>query len=179
MTPEKVYREWRKTLKQPKDSVFYYHPSLDRIILGLAIYDIASRPYLLKSSKIKMMSIYNKHIDEMVTSWIDETDAFEFPFTTLMTTSEAFGYACQGLLSQHPELKKIIRALQRTFFFWVGVAGDMNATTAVELLDDIATDGTRISSDKISQLLKRLQPTVVSRGMDMTDQEMADLIRSL
>ena len=179
MTPEKVYREWRKTLKQPKDSVFYYHPSLDRIILGLAIYDIASRPYLLKSSKIKMMSIYNKHIDEMVTAWIDESDAFEFPFTTLMTTSEAFGYACQGLLSQHPELKKIIRALQRTFFFWVGVAGDMNATTAVELLDDIATDGTRISSDKISQLLKRLQPTVVSRGMDMTDQEMADLIRSL
>ena len=179
MTPEKIYREWRKTLKQPNDSVFYYHPSLDRIILGLAIYDKASRPYLLKSNKIKMMSIYNKHIDEMVTAWIDESDAFEFPFTTLMTTSEAFGYACQGLLQKHPELKKTIRALQTTFFFWVGAAGDMNATTAVELLDDITTDGTRISSEKISQLLKRLQPTVISRGMDMTDQEAAELIGSL
>ena len=128
---------------------------------------------------MKMMSIYNIHIDEMVTAWIDGSDAFEFPFTTLMTTSEAFGYACQGLLQQHPELKKTIRALQSSFFFWVGVAGDMNETTAVELLDDIATDGTRISSDKISQLLKRHQPTVVSKGMDMTDLEMAELISSL
>ena len=179
MTPEKVYSEWRKTLKKPNDSVFYYHSSLDRIILGLSMYDIASRPYLLKSNKIKMMSVYNKLIAELVTAWIDESEEFKFLFTTMMTTSETFGYACQGLLSEHPGLKKTIHALLSTFFFWVGAAGDMNEDTAEELLDDISTDGRRISSDKISQLIKRLQPTVISKGIEMTNQEMAELMSSL
>ena len=34
---EQIYRQWKKTLRKLDDSIFYYHPSLERIILGLAI----------------------------------------------------------------------------------------------------------------------------------------------
>lgn len=44
MTPEQVYNQWRSTLKEPDDSLFYYHPSLERILLGFAIFVLSSRP---------------------------------------------------------------------------------------------------------------------------------------
>ena len=83
IVPEQIYRKWKKTLYKPDDSIFYYHPSLERIILGLAMYAIASRPYISKLGKAESLSLYNLYINEMVTEWIDETNGFEYLFTTL------------------------------------------------------------------------------------------------
>ena len=180
MTPEKIYEEWRKTLKQPNDSLFYYHPSLDRIILGLSMYEIASRLYLAKSKKLEMLTLYNIYINEMVTAWIDESsEKFEFPFITLMKISEAYTYSTQALLSAHPGLKKTIHALLYIFLFWVAIAGDMDEARAEELLDDIATDGKRISSEEISQVIKRFQPTILSKGLDINQVDADTILRSL
>ena len=174
--PERIYRRWKKTLRKPDDSIFYYHPSLERIILGLAMYAIASRPYMNQLGKAEALTIYNLYINEMVTEWIDETDGFEYLFTTLMTLSDAFPYASQGFASQHPGLRKVIRNLQYTFCYWTSVAGDMSQEKADELLDDISTDGKRIDSEKIAQLVKRIQPVVISKGMELSPSEGLRLI---
>ena len=174
--PERIYRQWKKTLCKPDDSIFYYHPSLERIILGLSMYAIASRPYISKLGKAESLTIYNRYINEMVTEWIDETDGFEFLFTTLMTLSDAFLYAGQGFANQHPGLKKVIRNLQYTFCYWTSVAGDMRQEKADELLDDISTDGKRIDSEKIAQLVKRIQPVVIGKGMELSPNEGLQLI---
>ena len=169
--PEQIYCQWKKTLRKPDDSIFYYHPSLERIILGLTMYAIASRPYISKLGKAESLTIFNIYINEMVTAWIDETEAFEYPFTTLMTLSDAFPYASQALATQHPGLRKVIRHLQDTFCYWTAVAGDMSQKKADELLDDISTDGKRIDSEKIAQLVKRIQPIVTGKGMELTPLE--------
>ena len=171
IVPEQIYRKWKKTLHKPDDSIFYYHPSLERIILGLAMYAIASRPYISKLGKAESLSLYNLYINEMVTDWIDETDGFEYLFTTLMTLSDAFPYVTQEFASQHPGLRKVIRNLQYTFSYWTAVAGDMSEERADELLDDISTDGKRIDSEKIGLLIKRIQPIVISKGFELTPLE--------
>lgn len=176
--PERIYRQWKKTLRKPDDSIFYYHPSLERIILGLTMYAIASRPYLNKLGKAESLKVFNIYINEMVTAWIDETDGFEYPFNTLMTLSDAFPYVTQAFSSQHPGLKKVIRDLQNTFCYWTSVAGDMSTEKADELLDDISTDGKRIDSEKIAQLVKRIQPIVVSRGLELDPMEGLQLIEN-
>ena len=174
--PERIYRQWKKTLRKPDDSIFYYHPSLERIILGLTMYAIASRPYISKLGKAESLTIYNLYINELVTEWIDETDGFEYLFTTLMTLSDAFPYASQGFATQHPGLRKVIRNLQDTFCYWTSIAGDMSESKANELLDDISTDGKRIDSEKIAQLVKRIQSIVISKGMNLTPGEGLRLI---
>lgn len=178
LTPEQIYDMWRKSLHKPDDSIFYYHPSLERIILGLSMYAIASRPYLSKLGKAESLTVYNLYINEMVTEWIDETDGFEYLFTTLMTLSEAFLYATQGFASQHPGLRKVIRNLQNTFLYWISVAGDMSQKKADELLDDIYTDGKRIDSEKVAQLIKRIQPIVISKGLELDPLEGLQLIEN-
>lgn len=140
---------------------------MERIILGLAMYAIVSRPYLNKLGKAESLSLYNIYINEMVTAWIDETEYFEHPFTMLMSLCEAFPLITTEMVKQHPGQKKAIRHLQNTFFYWTAVAGDMNEARADELLDDISTDGERIDSEKVSQLAKRIQPIVTSKGMDL------------
>ena len=61
--------------------------------------------------------------------------------------------------------------LLSTFCYWTAVAGDMGQKKADELLDDISTDGKRIDSEKIAQLVKRIQPIVTGKGMELTPLE--------
>lgn len=140
------------------------------------MYAIASRPYMSKLGKAESLSVINNYVNEMVTAWIDETEGIEYLFTTLMTLSDAFLYATQAYVSQHPRLRKVIRNLQHTFCYWTSVAGDMNGKKADELLDDIFTDGKRIDSPKIAQLVKRIQPIVISKGMELDPMEGLRLI---
>lgn len=176
--PEQIYREWKNTLRKPDDSIFYYHPSLDRIILGLSMYAIASRPYLGKLGKAEPLSLYNIYINEMVTAWIDETEYFEYPFTSLMSLSEGFFLLCKTYAGEYKVSGKVIRNLQYNFMYWTAVAGDMSQEKADELLDDICTDGRRIDSEKIVQLVKRIQPIVESKGMDLDMYEGLNLIEN-
>ena len=86
MTPEQVYSEWRSSLKSPDDSLFYYHPNLERILLGLSIYAISSRPLVKDLGKAESLRILNIYITDLITAWIDEDDdAFKTMFDMTMT----------------------------------------------------------------------------------------------
>ncbi len=175
---EKIYADWRSTLKKPKDTMFYFVQSLDHIILGLAMYEIASRPLRFQLKKGKEISLYSIYINEMITAWIDDdAEAFEFPFTALMTLCETYGFVCQGLEQRHPGHRKLYRNLLCTFFFWVPMGTIIDDANLETLLDDITTDGKTIYSDKIAQIGKRAQPTVISKGKDMSDFEAVKLFK--
>ncbi len=180
---EQIYRKWRDGLNNPDDSIFYYHPSLERIVLGLAMYEIASRPYLRKLGKAKSLTLYNMYINEMVTAWIYDSDeykeSFGYTFHSLMTLSQTFFIVSNALMQQQPALKKVLRQLQYTFGFWPAIGGDIKDELAEELLDDITTDGKRIESEKIERIVKRVQPEVISKGLDLNPIEALDLIESI
>ena len=54
----------------------------------------------------------------------------------------------------------------------------MSEGKADELLDDISTDGKRIDSEKIALLVKRIQPIVISKGLELTPWEGLQLIEN-
>ena len=56
---EQVYKGWRSSLKSPDDSIFYYHPDLGRILLGLSIYTLSSEPLIQKLSNLEHLSVLN------------------------------------------------------------------------------------------------------------------------
>ena len=93
-----------------------------------------------------------------------------------MTLSDAFPDLTQAFASQHAKLRKVIRDLQYTFCYWTAVAGDMSEEKADGLLDDISTDDKRIDSEKIAQLVKRIQLIVVSKGLELDLREGLQLI---
>lgn len=54
----------------------------------------------------------------------------------------------------------------------------MSEKHADQLLDDISTDGKRIDSEIIAQLVKRIQPTVISKGSGLTPFQGLQLIKN-
>lgn len=90
-TPQQIYAEWRSSLKSPDDSLFYYHPDLERILLGLSIYAISSRQLVKDLGKAESLSLLNIYITDLITAWIDEDDdAFKTMFDMTMTVAEAY-----------------------------------------------------------------------------------------
>lgn len=73
-TPEQVYHKWKSSLRFPDDSLFYYHPTLERILLGLAIYVISSRSLILNLGKAKYLTLLHNYIPDLITAWINEDD---------------------------------------------------------------------------------------------------------
>lgn len=110
----------------------------------------------------------------MITAWIDDDgENFDLVFNRLVTSMEAFNLASFAMQKKYSGKKKVINQLQYTFTFWVAVAGDIGEERANELLDDITTDGHRIESEKISMLVKMIQPTVLCDGFDL------DMVRAM
>lgn len=62
MTPDQGYNNWRSTVSKPDDSIFYYHPSLERILLGLAIYALSSKPLIQNLGKAKELTLLHIYI---------------------------------------------------------------------------------------------------------------------
>lgn len=147
---EKTYQDWRATLKSPDSSVFYYHKDLDRILLGLAIFVISSRPLIGKLGKAEMLQLLHLQVPDLITYWIDEQgDGFKTLFPMVMLECEGFAPAAIAAENRYPSRKKVIRTLTHLLCNACGAAGDMCQALADELLDDLSTDGKHLYSDKI------------------------------
>lgn len=157
MTINQTYATWRKSLKTPDDSLFYYHKSLDRILLGLAIFVISSRNLASKLDKAKSLSILHIQVPQLITAWIDEDEeAFEPLFRKVMIVAEGYILGAIGAEKKYPKEKQTIRTMAYLLANACGVGGDMNQKVADNLLDDLSTDGEQIYSDKIADYGKQL-----------------------
>ncbi len=134
-TPEQVYKTWKSSLRSPDDSLFYYHPSLERILLGLAIYAITSRPLIQNLGKAKYLTILNIYIPDLITAWIDEDDeSFETMFNLTITISESLFKLLPVSMQEHPSRKRQIRKLIYFFGSAIGNGGDMTQEVFYQLL---------------------------------------------
>jgi hypothetical protein len=177
MTPEEVYKTWRNTVKQPGDSIYYYHPGLERILLGLCIFVLTPQPALSKLGKAKPLKLLHDYVPNLITAWIDgKDDVFEFMFNTTMTVSETYLTAANGYIQQYPSKQKNIYEVMKFFVNASGIGGDMDSTIADELLDDLTTDGTKIYSDKIAAYGTKLLGLTRQYGLDIPPSHLADLL---
>ncbi len=167
-TPEQIYSEWRSSLKSPDDSLFYYHPDLERILLGLSIYAIASRPLVKDLGKAESLKILNIYITDLITAWIDEDDdAFKTMFDMTMTVAEAYIPCLMAAEKEYPSKKRQIRKLAALYGHAVSSGGDMSPALAENLLDDLTTDGKQLHSDKIKKFGDELLTLIRIHGMDI------------
>lgn len=172
-----TYNEWRFALKSPNDSIFYYHPGLECILLGLSIFAIASRPLIRTLGKLKSLTVMHIYIKDLVTAWIDDDEeSFKIMFGLTMTLAEAYTIAIIGAEKQHPSKKKILRKLAALYGSAVASGGDMAPTLAETLLDDLSTDGDHLYSDKIERFGEELLNLVNLHGMDIPPYDMNCLI---
>lgn len=156
-TPEQVYNKWKSSLKSPDDSLFYYHSSLERILLGLAIYAISSKTLIQNLGKAKYLTLLNIYIPDLITAWIDENDEdFATMFNMTITVSESLYKVMPAVLQEHPSKKRQIRKLLYFFGSAIATGGDMTQEQADALLDDLTTDGKQIYSEKIEEFGNKL-----------------------
>lgn len=111
-TSEQIYSEWHSSLKSPDDSLFYYYPDLNRILLALSIHEIVSRPLVKDLGKAESLSILNIYIPDLITAWIDEDGGvFKTMFELTMTVAEAFMPCLIAAERRYPSKKRLLRKL--------------------------------------------------------------------
>lgn len=172
MTIEETYQNWRSSLKKPDDSIFYYHKSLDRILLSLAIFVIASKPIVKKLGKAEMLGVLHLQVPDLITYWIDgDEEGFQTLFPMVMTVSEGLTRVARAAENRWPESKRAIRTLIYLLCHSCGAGGDMNDRLAESFLDDIETDGREIYCDKINKYGENLILLTRKYGMDIPMQD--------
>lgn len=167
-TPEQVYSEWRSSLKSPDDSLFYYHPGLERILLGLSIYAISSRSLVKDFGKAESLKILNIYTTDLITAWIDENDdAFKTMFDMTMTVAEAYIPCLMAAEREYPSKNRLIRKLSSLYGHAVSCGGDMAPALADSLIDNLSTDGKQLHSEKIQKFGDDLLTLIRIHGMDV------------
>jgi hypothetical protein len=175
-TLEETYTHWRATLHEPDDSLFYYHPSMERILLGLAIFVLTPQPALGKLGKAEPLKILHLQVPDLITAWIDEDEKhFETLFKLIMMLSENYLTAAAAYGRKYPSRRKNIEEVMAFFAQAVACGGDMTPALAEELLDDLTTDDHRIYSDKIKAFGSKLWAIAHKYGMDYPPAELTRL----
>lgn len=178
MTIQQTYADWRAKLKEPDDSLFYYHPNLERILLGFAIFVLSSKPLIAKLGKAESLTLLHKYIPDLITAWIDEDEkAFETIWPLTMTVAEIYTRAAFAAADKYPSKQRQIKKLAIFYSNAAAIAGDMDETKANALLDDLSTDGNKIYSDKISAFGKDLLFLTNQYGMDIPPAKLVQLMR--
>jgi len=176
MKPEDVYRGWHESLKSPDDSIFYYHPGMDRILLGLAIFTISSEPMFHKLGKYKALSLLNIYVTDLITAWIDGDDeAFEQMFRMTMPVAEVFVICLTAAKKELPSNKNEFVKLANLYSYAVACGGDMASELAESLLDDISTDGKRIFSPKVKEFGDKILKLMQIHGPELSPFVIYDL----
>lgn len=167
-TPEQIYSEWRSSIKSPDDSLFYYHPGLERILLGLSIFAISSRSLVKDLGKAESLKILNIYITDLITAWIDEDDdAFKTMFDMTMTVAEAYIPCLMAAEKEYPSKNRLIRKLSSLYGHAISCGGDMAPALADSLLDNLSTDGKQLHSEKIQKFGDDLLTLIRIHGMDI------------
>ena len=167
-TPEQIYSEWRSSIKSPDDSLFYYHPGLERILLGLSIYAISSRSIVKNIVKAESLKILNIYITDLITTWIDEDDdSFKTMFGLTMTVAEAYIPCLMAAEEEYPSKNRLIRKLSSLYGHAISCGGDMAPALADSLLDNLSTDGKQLHSEKIQKFGDDLLTLIRIHGMDI------------
>lgn len=165
---EEIYEAWRASLKSPDDSIFYYHPDLERILLGLAIYTMSSGAIIKRLGKNESLALLNIYVTDLITAWIDEDDeAFEQMFGLTMKVAEIYMKCLVGAKDRQPSQQKDIMKLGNFFSYAVGCGGDMNPKLAETLLDDLSTDGEKLYSPKIQDFGAKILKLMQINGPDI------------
>jgi len=156
---KKKFAEMEERLKElhPKeeDSMFYYHPSEDRIVLSHAMFWTMTQLQFLKGKirKQKFFLLIRQYQEEMLDAFLQDDDYFSdlLHYCNLM-----YDMLPTILMSSYLRTDKDARRLAAIAVVAAGYAGDMDEDLANELLDDMDFVNNKVKCRKIEQMMPRL-----------------------
>ena len=144
--------------KSPEDSLFYYHPSEDRIVLSHALFWVMTQSLKGKIAKEKNVLLLRQYEEEMLDAYLTE-DAY---FPELLRYCNIMFEFLPIILHHMYDFAtdKAARKLATIAMVAAGYGGDMPEELANELLDDMDFHYNKVKCRKIEQLLPRLNQMV-------------------
>jgi len=153
------FAEMEDRLKElhPKeeDSMFYYHPSEDRIVLSHAMFWTMTQLQFLKGKirKQKFFVLIRQYQEEMLDAFLQDDDYFS---DLLHYCNIMFDMLPTILMLSYLRTDKDARRLAAIAVVAAGYAGDMDEDLCNELLDDMDFVNNKVKCRKIELMMPRL-----------------------
>ena len=160
---QRLHESW----SSEEDSLFYYHPSEDRIVLSHALFWTMTQLQFFKSKlrKEKFFLLLRQYQEEMLDAFLQDDDYFS---DLLHYCNILYEMLPTILGASHLTSEKDTPKLAAISLVAAGYAGDMPEELANELLDDMDFDRYgKVKCRAIEQLMPQL--------MKMVDGEMNSL----
>ncbi len=161
---QRLHESW----SSEEDSLFYYHPSEDKIVLSHALYWTMTQLQYFKSKirKEKFFLLLRQYEEEMLDAFLQDDDYFP---ELLHYCNILYEMLPIILGASHLRAEKDARKLAAIALVAAGYAGDMDEELANELLDDMDYHFNKVKCRKIEMMMPRL--------MKMVEKEMEGMRR--
>jgi len=153
---QRLHESW----SSEEDSLFYYHPSEDRIVLSHALFWMMTQLQFFKSKlrKEKFFLLLRQYQEEMLDAFLQDDDYFS---DLLHYCNILYEMLPNILGASHLRAEKDARKLAAIALVAAGYAGDMDEELANELLDDMDFDRYgKVKCRAIEQLMPQLMKMV-------------------
>ena len=153
---QRLHESW----SSEEDSLFYYHPSEDKIVLSHAMYWTMTQPQFFKTKmrKEKFFLLLRQYEEEMLDAFLQDDDYFP---ELLHYCNILYEMLPIILGASHLKAEKDARKLAAIALVAAGYAGDMDEELANELLDDMDFDRYgKVKCRAIEQLMPQLMKMV-------------------
>ncbi len=142
-----------------EDSLFYYHPSEDRIVLSHALYWTMTLPQYFKSKlrKEKFFLLLRQYQEEMLDAFLQDDEYFP---DLLNYCNILYEMLPTILMSSYYREEKDSRKLAAISVVAAGFGGDMPEELANILLDDIDYNFNKVKCRQIEIMMPKLNKMV-------------------
>ena len=157
---QRLHESW----SSEEDSLFYYHPSEDRVVLSHALFWTMTLPQFFKSRlrKEKFFLLLRQYEEEMLDAFLTEDDYFP---ELLRYCNILFEMLPTILMSSYYREEKDSRKLAAISVVAAGFGGDMDDELANELLDDMDFHFNKVKCRKIEGMLPKLMKMVEGESL--------------
>ena len=150
---QRLHESW----SSEEDSLFYYHPSEDRIVLSHALFWVMSQVLKGRIRQEKYLLLLRQYQEEMLDAFLMEDDYFP---ELLRYCNILFEMLPTILMSTGMRADKDARKLAAIAVVAAGYGGDMDEELCNELLDDMDFHYNKVKCRKIEQMLPKLMKMV-------------------
>ena len=153
---QRLHESW----SSEEDSLFYYHPSEDRIVLSHALFWVMTQLQFFKSKlrKEKFFLLLRQYQEEMLDAFLQDDDYFS---DLLHYCNILYEMLPTILMASHLKTEKDTPKLAAISMVAAGYAGDMPEELANELLDDMDFDRYgKVKCRAIEQMMPQLMKMV-------------------
>lgn len=147
-------------MTKKEDSIFYYHPNQDHIVLSHALFWVMSKPLANQLPHNKCFLLLRQYQEEMLEAYLTEDERFEELLDFCNTIYDSFP-SVMRIYNQMSGKERLNRKLSAIAIIAGGLGGDMNTDAAYDLLDDIDFNRFgKVHCPAIERMLPRLNKMV-------------------